>query len=414
MLDPQTEEQASLYVLGLLDPAETRDFEIRCHRNPGLREMVRDLKVNLEAMALASPPLQPPPDTYQHAWQVIQNDTVIPIPFRSGLRPWLATAAALAACLAAGLLVWHFLWRQNDPKRYFTFNRSDPGLSSNRSRPARGSASPAPSIQDGATVTPPLTLPVRANPQELKRLNTQLQRERERNRALASRLSELEQNATNLENRLNRYLQGSADSKHLVITSMRHPLSQASGLAFGRSIDELLAKEAWNQLAMAQTKPSTSPATDVTTSREPVYIGSLSAPTSLTPSQSTVPNSMTAATDAFAGNSAEKQTGAAENAGVFPIGVALYDQTEQTGSLIVQNLPLPPANQCYQVWAFDLNSNQPWNVGLLPSLPNGNGQANFSLPVANFFPTKYVVTLEPLGGSPAPTGPVVLTGPGEH
>ena len=91
MPDPQTEEQASLYVLGLLDPAETRDFESRCRCNPDLREMVRDLKVNLEAMALASPPLQPPPDTYQHVWQVIQNDTVIPIPFRSGLRPWLAT-----------------------------------------------------------------------------------------------------------------------------------------------------------------------------------------------------------------------------------------------------------------------------------------------------------------------------------
>ena len=74
------------------------------------------------------------------------------------------------------------------------------------------------------------------------------------------------------------------------------------------------------------------------------------------------------------------------------------------GSLLVANVPAPPPGQVYELWTISGGQPRPAGVFTVDAL----GRATH--PVA---PTRapvevFAVTLEPAGGVPAPTGPVVL------
>jgi len=60
MINEQQQEQASLYVLGALTPAEERTFEADVRANTELRELVHSLQRTSGLLAMTSPAVPPP------------------------------------------------------------------------------------------------------------------------------------------------------------------------------------------------------------------------------------------------------------------------------------------------------------------------------------------------------------------
>ena len=99
MIDERTEEQASLYVLGVLTPEETRVFEAALGRDAGLRQFVEALRISRDALAGSLPQVTPPPALKQKIMaQIEAQEKVIPLPARversEGWAIWLPWALA--------------------------------------------------------------------------------------------------------------------------------------------------------------------------------------------------------------------------------------------------------------------------------------------------------------------------------
>ncbi len=101
-MNEQLEEQASLYVLGLLEGAEAQAFEQQLEHNTALRALVDDLD---EAAAVYSrrAPAQPlPPDLRARVLRRVTVTPPLPFPKRINWLPWaIAACLALACCYLA-------------------------------------------------------------------------------------------------------------------------------------------------------------------------------------------------------------------------------------------------------------------------------------------------------------------------
>lgn len=75
------------------------------------------------------------------------------------------------------------------------------------------------------------------------------------------------------------------------------------------------------------------------------------------------------------------------------------------GVVTVQNLPPAPAGQDYQLWVLDPHEPAPVSAGLLTTDDSSRNFAVHSLSTEN---PGFAVSLEPAGGSPAPTGPILF------
>jgi anti-sigma-K factor RskA len=107
MISEEQQDQAALYVLGLLEPHEAAAFESELNANAELRDIAREFREAAAAMALTAPTQTPPASLKQHIMHEIatktEERTVVPLPRAPfGWVPW-AIAAALA--LFCGLLV---------------------------------------------------------------------------------------------------------------------------------------------------------------------------------------------------------------------------------------------------------------------------------------------------------------------
>ena len=100
MISEEQQDQAALYVLGLLEPREAAAFESELNANAELRDIARELREAAGTVALTVPP-QPPPASLKHRIMreiAIKTEEPTPIPqerVRFGWIPW-AIAAALA------------------------------------------------------------------------------------------------------------------------------------------------------------------------------------------------------------------------------------------------------------------------------------------------------------------------------
>src|SRR5215468_3449386 len=106
MISEEQQDQAALYVLGLLEPHEASAFELELNANAELRDIAREFREAAAAMALTSPPRTPPASLKQRIMREIaaktEERTVVPMPRAPlGWVPW-AIAAALA--VFSGLL----------------------------------------------------------------------------------------------------------------------------------------------------------------------------------------------------------------------------------------------------------------------------------------------------------------------
>jgi anti-sigma-K factor RskA len=104
MIDERMEEQAGLYVLGVLTPEETREFEAALTWDIELQQLVEKLRVSRDALAGALPEAIPPPALKEKILaQISAQEKIVPLladvdKHGTGWSIWLSWA--LAACLA--------------------------------------------------------------------------------------------------------------------------------------------------------------------------------------------------------------------------------------------------------------------------------------------------------------------------
>jgi anti-sigma-K factor RskA len=75
-----------------------------------------------------------------------------------------------------------------------------------------------------------------------------------------------------------------------------------------------------------------------------------------------------------------------------------------TPVLLLEGMPAPEGNRTYQVWV--IRGGQPVSAGVLP--PRAAGQQRLELTQSLTGVQTVAVSVEPAGGSPSPTGPIVL------
>jgi anti-sigma-K factor RskA len=94
----ELEEQASLYVLGLLEGTETAAFERRMEEDAGLRELVDQLDESAAALAHGAPPRPLPAHLRERVLAQVNAGTTIALPRRISWLPWAIAAGLAIAC----------------------------------------------------------------------------------------------------------------------------------------------------------------------------------------------------------------------------------------------------------------------------------------------------------------------------
>jgi anti-sigma-K factor RskA len=94
-VNEQLEEQAALYVLGLLEGEEAAAFELRLHPETELRGLVDQLDAATAKVAHSAVPRDLPPELRDRVLAQIRDEKRVAFPRRSNWIPW-----AIAACLA--------------------------------------------------------------------------------------------------------------------------------------------------------------------------------------------------------------------------------------------------------------------------------------------------------------------------
>jgi anti-sigma-K factor RskA len=84
----------------------------------------------------------------------------------------------------------------------------------------------------------------------------------------------------------------------------------------------------------------------------------------------------------------------------------LWETRRGAWTVLAQNLPTLPAGKAYQLWFLTAGTPIPAGTFQLDALRRGSIQA--ALPVGRSDITGAAVSLEPAGGVPQPTGPIVL------
>lgn len=94
-MNEELEEQASLYVLGLLEGTEVAAFERRLQTEGELRALVDDLDAAAAAISHQAPSCALPPELRARVLEQVSRGKTVALPRRLTWLPW-----AIAACLA--------------------------------------------------------------------------------------------------------------------------------------------------------------------------------------------------------------------------------------------------------------------------------------------------------------------------
>lgn len=85
------------------------------------------------------------------------------------------------------------------------------------------------------------------------------------------------------------------------------------------------------------------------------------------------------------------------------VAVSLWDEKEQCGVFVVQNLKPLPVGKDYQLWVIDPKYLTPVSAGVFQVDAQGNVRLPFKVDKLITSPDKFAVTQEPKGGLPVPT-----------
>jgi anti-sigma-K factor RskA len=99
MMDERMEERASLYVLGALNEAETREFKQAMQADPELQALVARLSAVTGAMAGALPVAKPSPELRAKILAQVKPAEKITKPFAAFWLPWALAASLAIVCV---------------------------------------------------------------------------------------------------------------------------------------------------------------------------------------------------------------------------------------------------------------------------------------------------------------------------
>jgi len=90
--------------------------------------------------------------------------------------------------------------------------------------------------------------------------------------------------------------------------------------------------------------------------------------------------------------------------------VVVWDPERQRGVVKLTKLPRPEGGKDYQLWVIDPKYPQPVNGGIVPVDEDGYARVSFApdQPVKKI--DNFAISIEPAGGVPKATGPIVLLG----
>lgn len=97
-MNEEFEEQASLYVLGLLEGAEVAAFERRVQTDGELRALVDELDAAAAAISHQAPSRAVPPELRVRVLDQVSRGKTAPFPRRSTWLPWAIAAGLALAC----------------------------------------------------------------------------------------------------------------------------------------------------------------------------------------------------------------------------------------------------------------------------------------------------------------------------
>jgi anti-sigma-K factor RskA len=101
-MDEARQDQATLYVLRMLPPAEALAFAREMEANPELQDMVRELENTASTVALAAPLRRPPSSLRSRVLAAIGGDSPSGQVAARGVMDWIPWTMAAALALAAG------------------------------------------------------------------------------------------------------------------------------------------------------------------------------------------------------------------------------------------------------------------------------------------------------------------------
>ena len=90
--------------------------------------------------------------------------------------------------------------------------------------------------------------------------------------------------------------------------------------------------------------------------------------------------------------------------------VIVWDPQKQRGILKLANVPKPESGKDYQLWVIDPKYPQPVNGGLVPVSSDGLARVSFTPDQPISKAVKFAISVEPAGGVPKATGPIILLG----
>ena len=82
--------------------------------------------------------------------------------------------------------------------------------------------------------------------------------------------------------------------------------------------------------------------------------------------------------------------------------IVAWDSYQKRGVVAPQNLPASPAGHDYQLWVLDPAAEAPISAGLI------TGSRPFTVTPVSTPNPGFALSLEPSGGSPEPTGPILF------
>jgi anti-sigma-K factor RskA len=148
-----SEEQASLYVLNLLDANDRQHFEAQLRRDADLRGMVQRFQAGLEFEVFAETPPPAPARIWAKILERTRMDGAQVLVFPRPLYRWVQRMSAVAACLAVGALL-HSWWLTTRHSSVGWFGHSGP-QSSTRSGAAAPASDPHQQTVSGVVATVP-------------------------------------------------------------------------------------------------------------------------------------------------------------------------------------------------------------------------------------------------------------------
>ena len=90
--------------------------------------------------------------------------------------------------------------------------------------------------------------------------------------------------------------------------------------------------------------------------------------------------------------------------------VIVWDAKKQHGIVQLSNIPRPEPGKDYQLWVIDPKYPNPVNGGLVPVDDNGLARVDFKPDQPIKTAAKFAISVEPAGGVPKATGPIVFLG----